>query len=82
MHLTRTSEQVLQHHAKPARDANLEKIVADYTDETDESARIASARKYRGREEIHSFFADPLSVLLNAHCSASTRLEEDLLFVR
>ena len=77
--MTRTPEEILEHHARAVRKGDLGEIALDYTDA---SVLITSERTYRGREEILYFFSELLDALPDAEWSATRVFEDDVLFVQ
>jgi uncharacterized protein (TIGR02246 family) len=77
--MTRTPEEVFQHHVQALDDGNLEEIVADYTDD---AVFISPAGVKRGKDGIRAAFTQLLSDVPNAAWDLKTvTYERDILFL-
>ncbi len=76
---TRTPQEVFQHHAEALGGADLEGIVADYTED---AVFITPAGVKRGKPGVREAFARLLSDLPEARWTIKTTIyEDDILFL-
>jgi ketosteroid isomerase-like protein len=77
--MSRTPEEVFQHHAQALGGGDLEGIVADYADD---AVFISPAGVKRGKDGIREAFTQLLADLPNAAWSLPTQTyEDDVLFL-
>jgi uncharacterized protein (TIGR02246 family) len=77
--MTRTPEEVLQHHAQALGAGDLDEIVADYADD---AVFITPAGVRRGRDGIRAAFTQLLADVPNAAWELKTQIyEDDVLFL-
>jgi uncharacterized protein (TIGR02246 family) len=77
--MSRTPEEVFQHHAQALGAGDLEGIVADYADD---AVFISPAGVKRGKDGIREAFTQLLADLPNAAWSLPTQAyEDDVLFL-
>jgi len=77
--MTRTPEEVFQHHAEALIAGNLDEIVADYSDD---AVFITPAGVLRGKEGIRAAFTQLLADVPNADWAVPTQIYEgDVLFI-
>jgi ketosteroid isomerase-like protein len=77
--MTRTPEEVFQHHAVALGAGNLDEIVADYADD---AVFITPAGIRRGKDGIREAFAELLADVPNAAWQLKTQIyEDDALFL-
>ncbi len=77
--MTRTPEEVFQHHAQALGGGDLEGIVADYTDD---AVFISPAGIKRGKDGVREAFTQLLADVPNANWTLKTTLfEGDALFL-
>ena len=77
--MTRSPEEVFQHHAQALGAGDLEEIVADYTDD---AVFITPAGVLRGTDGIRAAFTQLLADVPNADWELKTQIyENDVLFL-
>jgi ketosteroid isomerase-like protein len=77
--MTRTPEEVFQHHAEALGAGDLDEIVADYSDD---AIFITPAGVLRGKEGIRAAFTQLLADVPNADWALPTQIYEgDVLFL-
>ena len=77
--MTRTPEEVFQHHAQALGAGDLDEIVADYTDN---AVLITPAGVQRGKDGIRAAFTLLLADVPNAAWDLKTQIyEDDVLFL-
>jgi uncharacterized protein (TIGR02246 family) len=77
--MTRTPEEVFQHHAQALGAGDLDEIVADYTDD---AVFITPAGVQRGKDGIRAAFTQLLADVPNAAWDLKTEIYEyDVLFL-
>jgi ketosteroid isomerase-like protein len=77
--MTRTPEEVFQHHAEVLIAGDLDGIVADYSDD---AVFITPSGVLRGKEGIRAAFTQLLADLPNADWAVPTQIYEgDVLFI-
>jgi len=77
--MTRTPEEVFQHHAQALIAGNLDEIVADYSDD---AVFITPAGVRRGQDGVRAGFAQLLADVPDADWAVPTQIYEgDLLFI-
>lgn len=77
--MTRTPEEVFQHHAKALGAGDLDQIVADYADD---AVFISPAGVKRGKDGIRSGFTELLADVPDAAWDLKTQIfEGDVLFL-
>ena len=77
--MTRTPEEVFQHHAQALGAGDLDEIVADYSDD---AVFITPAGIKRGKAGIREAFTDLLADVPNADWTLPTQIYEgDVLFL-
>ncbi len=77
--MTRTPEEVFQHHAAALGAGDLDEIVADYADD---AVFITPAGVLRGKEGIRAAFTQLLADVPNADWALPTQIYEgDVLFL-
>ena len=77
--MTRTPEEVFQHHAQALGAGDLDEIVADYADD---AVLITPAAVKRGKDGIRAAFTQLLSDVPNAAWDLRTQIYEgDVLFL-
>jgi len=77
--MTRTPEEVFQHHAQALGAGDLDEIVADYTDD---AVFISPAGVQRGKDGIRAAFTQLLADVPNAAWDLKTLIyEHDALFL-
>jgi ketosteroid isomerase-like protein len=77
--MTRTPQEVFQHHAEALGAGNLDEIVADYTDD---AVFITPAGIQRGKEGIRAAFTQLLADVPRAAWELKTQIYEyDVLFL-
>ena len=77
--MTRTPEEVFQHHAAALGAGDLDQIVADYTDD---AVFITPAGVQRGKDGIREAFTKLLSDVPNAEWALPTQIYDgDVLFL-
>jgi uncharacterized protein (TIGR02246 family) len=77
--MTRTPEEVFQHHAQALGAGDLDEIVADYADD---AVFITPAGVRRGRDGIRAAFTQLLADVPNAAWDLKTQIyEDDVLFL-
>jgi ketosteroid isomerase-like protein len=77
--MTRTPEEVFQHHAQALGAGDLEEIVADYTDD---AVCITPSGVKRGKDGVRETFTQLLADLPNAGWGLKTQIYEgDVLFL-
>ena len=77
--MTRTPEEVFQHHAEALGAGDLDEIVADYADD---AVFITPAGVLRGKEGIRAAFTQLLADVPNADWALPTQIYEgDALFL-
>lgn len=77
--MTRTPEEVFQHHAQALGAGDLDEIVADYSDD---AVFISPAGMKRGKDGIREAFAQLLDDVPNAAWSLKTTIYwDDVLFL-
>ena len=77
--MTRTPEEVFQHHAEALGASDLDQIVADYADD---AAFITPAGVVRGKDGIRAAFAQLLAEVPEAAWDVKTQIYEgDVLFL-
>jgi uncharacterized protein (TIGR02246 family) len=77
--MTRTPEEVFQHHAQALGAGDLDEIVADYTDD---AVFITPAGVQRGKDGIREAFTQLLADVPNAAWDLKTQIyEDDVLFL-
>jgi len=77
--MTRTPEEVFQHHAQALGAGDLDEIVADYADD---AVFITPAGVRRGKDGIRAAFTQLLSDVPNASWDLKTQIyEDDVLFL-
>jgi uncharacterized protein (TIGR02246 family) len=77
--MTRTPEEVFQHHAQALGAGDLDEIVADYTDD---AVFITPAGVQRGKDGIRAAFTQLLADVPNAAWDLKTQIyEHDVLFL-
>ncbi len=77
--MTRTPEEVFQHHAEALGAGDLDEIVADYADD---AVFITPAGVLRGKEGIRAAFTQLLADVPNADWALVTQIYEgDVLFL-
>ncbi len=77
--MTRTPEEVFQHHAQALGAGDLDKIIADYADD---AVLITPAGVRRGREGIRAAFTQLLADVPDAAWDLKTQIyEDDVLFL-
>ena len=77
--MTRTPEEIFQHHAQALGAGDLDEIVADYSDD---AVFITPARVWRGKDGIREAFAQLLADVPNAAWDLKTEIYEgDVLFL-
>ena len=77
--MTRTPQEVFQHHAQALGAGDLDEIVADYTDE---AVFITPAGVKRGQDGIREAFTQLLADVPNAAWELKTLIfEDDVLFL-
>jgi len=77
--MTRTPEEVFQHHAEALIAGDLDEIVADYADD---AVFITPASVWRGKEGIRAAFTQLLADVPNADWAVPTQIYEgDVLFL-
>jgi hypothetical protein len=72
--MTRTPEEVFQHHAEALGAGNLDEIVADYADD---AVFITPAGVRRGKDGIRDAFTQLLADVPNAAWDLKTQIYED-----
>jgi uncharacterized protein (TIGR02246 family) len=77
--MTRTPEEVFQHHAKALGEGDLDQIVADYADD---AVFITPAGVRRGKDGIRAAFTQLLADVPDAAWDLKTQIYEgDVLFL-
>ena len=77
--MTRTPEEVFQHHAQALGAENLDEIVADYSDD---AVFITPAGVRRGKDGVRAGFVQLLADVPGASWDLKTQLyENDILFL-
>jgi ketosteroid isomerase-like protein len=77
--MTRTPEEVFQHHAQSLGAGDLEEIVADYTDD---AVFITPAGVQRGKDGVRAGFTQLLADVPDAAWALKTQIYEgDVLFL-
>ncbi len=77
--MTRTPQEVFQHHAQALGAGNLEEIVADYADD---AVFITPAGVQRGKDGIRAAFTQLLADVPSAAWDLKTQIyEDDVLFL-
>jgi uncharacterized protein (TIGR02246 family) len=77
--MTRSPEEVFQHHAQALGAGDLEEIVADYTDD---AVFITPAGVLRGKDGIRAAFTQLLADVPSADWELKTQIyENDVLFL-
>jgi uncharacterized protein (TIGR02246 family) len=77
--MTRTPEEVFQHHAQALGAGDLDEIVADYSDD---AVFITPAGVQRGKDGIRAAFTQLLADVPNAAWDLKTQIyENDILFL-
>jgi len=77
--MTRTPEEVFQHHAQSLGAGDLDEIVSDYTDD---AVCITPAGVQRGKDGIRAAFTQVLADVPNAAWELKTQIYEyDVLFL-
>jgi ketosteroid isomerase-like protein len=77
--MTRTPEEVFQHHAKALGAGDLDEIVADYAED---AVFISPAGVNRGKDGIREAFTQLLAAVPNAAWDLKTLIyEDDVLFL-
>ena len=77
--MTRTPEEIFQHHAQALGAGDLDEIVADYADE---AVFITPAGIKRGKDGIREAFTQLLADVPNAAWDLKTEIyEDDVLFL-
>jgi ketosteroid isomerase-like protein len=77
--MTRTPEEIFQHHAQALGAGDLDEIVADYADE---AVFITPAGVRRGKDGIREAFTQLLADVPNAAWELKTQIyEDDVLFL-
>ena len=77
--MTRTPEEVFQHHAQALGAGDLDEIVADYADD---AVFITPAGVRRGKDGIRAAFTQLLADVPNASWDLKTQIyEDDVLFL-
>jgi ketosteroid isomerase-like protein len=77
--MTRTPEEVFQHHAQALGAGDLDEIVADYSDD---AVLITPAGVQRGKDGIRAAFTQLLADVPNAAWDLKTQIyENDILFL-
>ncbi len=77
--MTRTPEEVFQHHAQALGAGDLDKIIADYADD---AVLITPAGVRRGTEGIRAAFTQLLADVPDAAWDLKTQIyEDDVLFL-
>lgn len=75
--MTRTPEEIFQHHAQALGAGDLDGIVADYADD---AAFISPAGVWRGKDSIRAAFAQLLADVPNAKWELKTQIYEGDVF--
>jgi uncharacterized protein (TIGR02246 family) len=77
--MTRTPQEVFQHHAEALGAGDLDEIVADYADD---AVFITPAGLLRGKDAIRAAFTQLLADVPNAAWTLKTQIyDDDLLFL-
>lgn len=77
--MTRTPEEVFQHHVQALGDGDLDEIVADYADN---AVFISPAGVLRGKDSIRAAFVQLLADVPHAKWDLKTQIyEKDILFL-
>jgi uncharacterized protein (TIGR02246 family) len=77
--MTRTPQEVFQHHAQALGAGNLDEIVADYADD---AVFITPAGTQRGKDGIRAAFTQLLADVPSAAWDLKTQIyEDDVLFL-
>jgi len=77
--MTRTPEEVFQHHAEALRAGNLDEILADYADN---AAFITLSGIARGKDGIRAAFTQALAAMPDVSWDFRTQIyEDDVLFL-
>jgi ketosteroid isomerase-like protein len=77
--MTRTPEEVFQHHVQALGAGDLDEIVADYADD---AALITPAGVNRGKDQVRAAFTQLLADLPDAAWELKTQIyEDDVLFL-
>ena len=77
--MTRSPQEIFQHHVEALGAGDLDEIAADYTDD---SVFIVPSGTLRGRAAIRQVFADLLGELPDAKWDVPTQIfEGDVLFI-
>jgi ketosteroid isomerase-like protein len=77
--MTRTPQEVFAHHGKALAAADLDEIVADYTDD---AVVITAAGAAHGKDGVRAVFTALLADLPNAHWDLTTQVfSGDVLFL-
>ena len=77
--MTRTPEEVFQHHVQALGAGDLDEIVADYADD---AALITPAGVNRGKDKVRAAFTQLLADLPDAAWELKTQIyEDDVLFL-
>jgi len=77
--MTRTPQEIFQHHAQALGAGNLEEIVADYADD---AVFITPAGVQRGKDGIRAAFTQLLADVPSAAWDLKTQIyEDDVLFL-
>ena len=77
--MTRTPEEIFQHHAEALVAGDLDEIAADYADD---SVIITPRGVVRGRDQIRRWFANLIAELPEAELNVTTAtFESDVLFL-
>jgi ketosteroid isomerase-like protein len=77
--MTRTPEEVFQHHAQALGAGDLDEIVADYADD---AVFISPAGPKHGKDGVRAAFTQLLADVPNADWSLKTQIyEDDILFL-
>ncbi len=77
--MTRTPEEVFQHHAQALGAGDMDEIVADYTDD---AVFITPAGVRRGKDGVRAAFVQLLADVPDANWDLKTQIfENDILFL-
>lgn len=77
--MTRTPQETFQHHLEALGAANLDEVVADYSDD---AIVITPAGVLRGKGGVRQAFIDLLDAVPDATWDVPTQIfEEDILFI-
>jgi ketosteroid isomerase-like protein len=76
--MTRTPEEVFDHHCQALGAEDLEDIVADYTDD---AILVAQKKVYRGKDGARQVFTQLLSDVPQAQWELDTVFADDVLYL-